>query len=175
MTDDNGLLQLIRDQRRRGTSYLDIERLFSIPAARAEQIMSDYFARQESARNQDEMRILQMERLEAILGPMMDRIEVGDVKAAEVLIKAVSSLNELLGLNLEQKKIEITLITEQQGDAVYRLVDAVIRSMLGLVQEVITDQAVLGEIEERWDQRALEAFSTAKKREDVVDAEVLAS
>ena len=173
MTDENGLLKLVRDQRRRGVGYLDIERLFGIPAAKAEQIMSDYYRQQANGGNLEEARFLQLERFEAMIGPMMDRVEMGDVKAADALIKLLGGINDTLGLVKDQKKIEITLITQQQGEAVFKMIDFVGRQLLSVIQDVVTDQTILGEIEERWDDKMVESLDQA--RSQVVDAEVLTS
>lgn len=170
-TDENGLRNLIRDLVRRGKSYLDIEQAFGIPAARSEQIMRDYYKERGNGANIEEMRFLQLERFEMMIGPMMDRVEMGDVKAAEALIKLLSGINETIGLVKEQKSIEITIINQQQGEAVFRMIDFVGRELLKVVQAVVTDQNQLGEIEERWD--LVQADSMGRAREQIVDAEVI--
>lgn len=175
MTADekNGMLRLVRDQRRRGTSYFDIERLFSIPAAQAEQMMSDYYREQAKGGNLEEQRYLQLERFEMMIGPLMDRVELGDVKASEALIKTLAAINETLGLVKEQKTLEITIINQQQGDAVFKMIDYVLRGQLALIQKLIPDQSILGEIEDAWDGNVPALM--AKAREEIVDAEVLTS
>jgi hypothetical protein len=171
--DENGLLKLVRDQRRRGVSYLDIERLFSIPAAQAEKLMSDYYGEQARGGNLEEARFLQLERFEAMIGPLMDRVEMGDVKASEALIKLLTGINDTLGLVKEQKSIEITVINQQQGEAVFKMITYVLAQQLALIQKVITDQGALGEIEDAWDDVAAQAMGNA--REQIVDAQVIES
>lgn len=173
MTDDNGLLKLVRDQRRRGVSYLDIERMFSIPAAQAEKLMSDYYSEQARGGNLEEARFLQLERFEAMIGPLMDRVEMGDVKASEALIKLLSGINDTLGLVKEQKSIEITVINQQQGEAVFKMIDFVLTEQLKIIQSLISDQEILAEIEDRWDENA--PLALGKARDQIVDAEVIRS
>lgn len=169
--DDNGIFRIVRDQRRRGVDYLEIERLFGIPAAQAEKMMSDYYSSKAKGGNLEEARYLQLERFEAMIGPMMDRVEMGDVKAAEALIKLLTGINDTLGLVKEQKSIEITIINQQQGDAVFRMIDHVVSGILNAVQQIVTDQTILGEIEEAFDERTPELMASA--REQIVDAQVV--
>lgn len=172
-SDENGILRAVRDQVRRGTSYFDIERLFGIPAARAEQMMSDYYKERAKGGNLEEARFLQLERFEMMIGPMMDRVEMGDVKAADALTKILGQINETLGLVKEQKSIEITIINQQQGEAVFKMIDYVLTEQLKIIQSLVTDQQVLGEIEDRWDENAPVVMGRA--REQIIDAEVISS
>lgn len=169
--DENGLRNLVRDLRRRGTPYMEIQEKFGISAERAEQMMTDYFRERGNGASLEEMRFLQLERFEMMIGPMMDRIEMGDVKAAEALIKALSGINETIGLVKEQQSIEITIINQQQGEAVFKMIDHVVSGLLAAVQGLITDQNVLAEVEDVWDEQVPALMASA--REQIVDAEVV--
>ena len=61
-------------------------------------------------------------------------------------------MNKLLGLNLEVERKEIRIVTEQQTEVVVQLMHKVIRALLQMIQEIVTDQAQLGQIEDRWDE-----------------------
>lgn len=175
MTDQekNGLLRIVRDARRNGKSYFDIEHVWGIPAAQAEAIMSEYLRGRAGSGNIEEMRYLQLERFEGMIQPMMERVELGDVKAAEALVKILGQINETIGVVKEQAKVEITIINQQQGEAVFKMMDHILGGMLALVQSVVKDPEVLGEIEDQWDDRVPALMRGA--REKIVDAEVLDS
>lgn len=171
--DDNALVGLIKGLQLKGKQYPEIERVTGIPAARAESIMRQYWASKTANMDPNENRMLQMERLEMLIEPLMDMALLGNVKSAEVLIKNLDSINTLLGLNLQQTKIEIKIITDEQSQVIFNAMRFVTQDLLRFVAEELgEDSASYAKLEDGWDERVANAFTGAS--EDIIDAEVIA-
>lgn len=171
--DKNGMLQLVRNAARNGKSAYDIGMMYGIPAAQVEAMLDDYFKTRAGGANPEVARYLQLERFEMMIEPLMDQVTVGNIKAAEALVKVLSQINETIGVVKEQAKVEITIINQQQGEAVFKMMDHILRGQLALIQRLVPDPEILGEIEDEWDQNVPVLMASA--REQIVDAEVLDS
>jgi len=170
--EENTLVGIIKGLQLRGKSYLDIERTTGIPAVRAQALMTQYWASKSANMDPNESRMLQMERLEVLIEPLMDMALLGNVKSAEVLIKSLDSINTLLGLNLQQTKIEIKVITDEQSEVIFRAIRAVGQALLGFVaSELGEDTKAYAKIEDGWDAAIASAFNDAS--ENIIDAEVV--
>ena len=162
MAEDNALLAIVKSARVLGKDYVEIERLYGISAPRAEALIKAHYANVRIDPN--EYRMLQMDRLEGLIDVLMSMAQMGNIKSAEVLLKALEQINVLLGLNLEQTKIEIRVVTEQQSNVVYEIVAEVTKNILGLVQRTVTDQKQLAAIEEVWDAEVDTSFGDSAER-----------
>lgn len=174
---DNGALQIVRDAYLRGKTFLDIERLTGIPAPRAEQMLNEYYSGKFKTQDQNLMRMVQMERLEMMISPLMDQALVGNVKASEVLVKHLQSLSELLGLNLQQEKIQVEIITDQQGQVIFEMMSYMQAKLLSWVQVNLSNmgtpesETTLALIEDNWDSMVAESFTEARQRKQVAVVE----
>lgn len=171
--DDNGLLQIVKAARIKGKSYMEIERLYGITAPRAEALMREHYRSRAASIDPAEERMLQMERMEMLIEPLMDMARLGNIKSAEVLIKNLEALNTLLGLNLEQTKVEVTVINQKQTLVIVDLVDGVAGGLLKYVQEKVTDQKLLAQIEDGWDETVSDSYGT--KSSELIDKELIVS
>jgi len=165
---ENGALQIVRDALLRGKSFLDVERLYKIPAGVAEELYRDYYEQKFKTQDQNLQRMVQMERLEMMIEPLMEQALVGNVKASEVLVKHLQSLSELLGLNLQQEKIQVEIISDQQGQVVFEMMDFMQAKLLGWVQANLAMPEMeqpLAMIEDRWDEQVAESISEARMRQ----------
>ena len=170
---EDGLLQIVKAARIKGKSYMDIERIYGISAPRAEALVKAYYRGRAAAIDPNEERMLMMERLEALIEPLMDMAQMGNVKSAEALTKTLESINTLLGLNLEQTKIEITVVTQRQTTVIYEIVDEVSRALLAHAQANVTDQKQLAIVEDTWDEVVADSYH--KKADALVDTELIVS
>lgn len=171
VSDDNALLAIIKEARRNGKDYLEIERLYGIPSSRAEAMLQSYYKDRASKIDPVEQRMLQLDRLEGLIDILYSMALMGNVKSAETLGKLLEQISSLLGLNLEQTKIEMKIVTEQQSRVVFEITEGTTDALLRLVQELVKDQKVLGAIEERWDATASDAYSG--KVEEIIVAELV--
>jgi len=169
MAEDNALLEIIKAARINGKNYTDIERMYGIAAPKAEAIMKAHYAALKIDPN--EYRMLQMERLESLIDVLMSMAQMGNIKSAEVLIKLMEQINVLLGLNLEQTKIEIKIVTEQQMSVIFSILSGVSRDLLTVVQETVTNQKQLGKIEDIWDARIDSSYTVHS--EEVIMGELV--
>lgn len=170
-TDENGLLQIVKRARIEGKSYMEIERAYGISAPRAEAMIKAYYRNMAVQIDPNEQRLLMLERFEALIGPLMDMAQLGNIKSAEVLIKNLEAINSLLGLNLEATKVEITVVTQKQTTVIVDMVGSVTKDLLALVQERVSDQKELALIEDEWDAKVANSFQ--RTAEEVIDAELI--
>lgn len=176
--DQNGLLQIVRTALLKGKSYLDIERLYNIPAVRAEQLINDYYANKAKSQDQSIQRMIAMERLEMTIEPLMDQALLGNVKASEALVKHLSTLNELLGLNLQEERVRVEIITDQQGQVIFEMMNAMSRTLLNWVTANLENvkepgvQNALAKIEDQWDTKFHESLQDARatQQQAVIEA-----
>lgn len=165
------MLQIVKAARVKGKSYMDIERLYGISAPRAEAIVKAYYRSRAAAIDPNEERMLMLERLEMLIEPLMDMAQLGNVKSAEALTKTLDSINTLLGLNLEQTKIEITVVTQRQTTVIYEIVDEVSKALLTHAQSTITNQKQLALVEDTWDEIVADAYQ--QKAAVLTDTELI--
>jgi hypothetical protein len=91
--------------RKSGASYRQIGEALSISMQRAHQLVMDELDHlaQLRLRNVDELRRLELERLEMASIPVVAKLKKGDLKAAMVWIKLSESRRKLLGLDAPLK------------------------------------------------------------------------
>lgn len=154
----DGLFQIVHQARAKGKSYLEIERLYKIPAPRAETMMRDYYKDRNASIDPNEQRLLALDRLEMLIEPLMDMAQLGNIKSAEVLIKNLEAINSLLGLNLEVTKQEITIINHQQTTVIVEVVGSVADTLLRHVQSQVKDDKVLALVEDTWDEVVADSY-----------------
>lgn len=167
--EQNGTLQIVRNALLKGKSYIDIERLYRIPAVRAEQLITEYYANKAKSQDQSIQRMIAMERLEMMIEPLMDQALLGNVKSAEVLVKQLSTLNELLGLNLQEERVRVEIITDQQGQVIFEMMNAMSTALLNWVTANLEKvkqpeaQTALAMIEDQWDTKFHESLQIARQ------------
>lgn len=136
MVDDNdaGLKELILDCRASGMNWYDIQRKHGIDPGQAQQIYRE--ALQETASdNPTEYRMLMQIRLEKVVNYLWEGLTAGNFKNGDTILKAIERISELMDLNQETIKHQITLITDEQalqvfevlrkyGDELYRKLQA---------------------------------------------------
>lgn len=128
--DDNVLLGIIKREREKGKSFVEIERMFKIPAAQAEAMYSTFMRNRQQSIDPDEYRLLQLDRLEGLIDVLQSQVALGNSKSAEILLKLLEQISELLGLNQQVQRSEIKIITEVQGTAVFDLAWAMAQAIL---------------------------------------------
>lgn len=175
MTDvaapENGTVQIVREAILRGKSFADVQRLYGIPAHVAEKLLNDYYSEKHKTQDQNVQRMVQMERLEMMIEPLMDQALLGNVKASEVMVKHLQSLSELLGLNLQQEKIQVEIITDQQGQVIFEMMSYMQAKLLTWVQVNLANsdmpqaETTLALIEDKWDDMVAEAITEARQRQ----------
>lgn len=160
----DGMLRIVHAARTKGKSYMEIERLYGISAARAEQIMRTYFQSRAAQMDPNEERLLQLDRLNMLIEPLMDMAALGNIKSAEVLIKNLEAISELLGLRMEQQRQEITIINQFQTNVIVDVVGNVGKQLLSLVQTHVKDEREFAEIEDKWDEAISGAYEIETTR-----------
>lgn len=113
MTESLNLAQKIIDDRVKGYNYLDIANKHGVEPIEALAIVREALE-STSMRDPIEMRGILMLRLEALIQNMWDQIEKGSFKHVEAAVKAMDRLSELLDLNQQTIKHEISVMSDEE-------------------------------------------------------------
>lgn len=134
MTVNDGLTQLILDDRIRGRSYAEIELKHGIPSLEAMAMVREALE-STTMRDPIEMRGIVMLRTEKIIEHLWDGLEKGSFKHGEAIIKALERLSELLDLNQETIRHEFSVISDAET---LQLFEVMKRAYQLLYQKVAT-------------------------------------
>jgi hypothetical protein len=159
MTVNDGLTQLILDDRIRGRSYAEIELKHGIPAIEAMAMVREALE-STTMRDPIEMRGIVMLRTEKIIEHLWAGLEAGSFKHGEAIIKALERLSELLDLNQETIRHEFTVISDEetlQLFAVMKLAFAQLQQKVNALP--LTDAAV--QALEAWPEWVAESSTAA--------------
>ena len=154
--EDDTLRSFILDDRIKGLSYSQIEAKHGIPALEAMAIVREAI---ESTTVDDvwEQRGIQMLRIEKTIEYLWKGVEEGSFKHAEALIKAIERLSEMLDLNKETIKHEITIISDEETLQML----AVLKQNNVLLKQKIIESGVDPQSLEEWPEWASHAATTA--------------
>jgi hypothetical protein len=138
-------VEMLVSMRARGYTYAQIEAETSIDAAWAATQINAYLFENYGATSVAEQRMLQMRRLETIIGALWEQvIEQGDFltegKQTKNLLDTLNMITELLDLKKDRVKDELVQLTRAQTDLVRAvLVEArlhILAELLELVQSL---------------------------------------
>jgi len=132
MTANDGLTQLILDDRIRGRSYAEIELKHGIKAIEAMAMVREALE-STTMRDPIEMRGIVMLRTEKIIEHLWAGLEAGSFKHGEAIIKALERLSELLDLNQETIRHEFTVISDEETLQLF----AVMKQAYGLLHQKV--------------------------------------
>lgn len=142
MPVNDGLTQLILDDRIRGRSYAEIELKHGIPALEAMAMVREALE-STTMRDPIEMRGIVMLRTEKIIEHLWDGLEQGSFKHGEAIIKALERLSELLDLNQETLRIEQTIVSDEQTLQLFQVMkEAYALLYLKVKALAVTDTAI---------------------------------
>jgi hypothetical protein len=171
MGEDNALAQKLLDERVRGRNWLEIEQKHGIPAAEARQIVNEVL-QEVATKDPIEMRYLIQLRLEKITDHLWDGLERGEFKSGEAIVKVVERLAELMDLNQDTIKHQITIISDEETLKLFN----VLKEYGNRIYDRISHLPTLGEqtraaLEESWHELTAEAATESV--EHVIYAEVV--
>ena len=160
MTRESNLTDLILEERVRGKSYNDIEKKHGIPAIQARELVREVLA-QEAMDDEWEKRGVALLRLERVIDHLWDGVETGSFKHAEVLIKSIQTVSELLALNKQVVAENRAALTDEQASLIFMVMQENNRQMLEYINKNLkpnkTQQAKL----EEWPQISADAATQA--------------
>jgi hypothetical protein len=133
--NDDGLLQLILDERLAAKSWFDIEKKHGIPMEEAKRIYNE--ARMSTASSDPiEMRHLQQMRIEKLIEYLWKGLEQGSFKHGEVILKAMERLSNLLDLDQTTLKRQLTIISDEETLQIFEVLKRFANSLEGRVREL---------------------------------------
>lgn len=168
MNTDSALTELIINERVRGKSYFDIGIKHNIDPLEARQLVKEAL---ESTSMDDEweQRGILMLRLEKVIDNMWDQVERGEWKHAEVLIKSIDQLSNLLATNKQIMQETKTMITDEQAQLIYMVISENNRQMLQYIKDVLKPNKTQQKQLEHW--HAVTAETATNAVEAVIYAE----
>jgi hypothetical protein len=113
MGEDNALAEKLLSDRVRGRNWFEIEQKHGIPAAEARNIVNELLS-EVATKDPIEMRYLMQLRLEKIVDHLWDGLERGEFKSGEAILKAAERMAELMDLNQDTIKHQITIISDEE-------------------------------------------------------------
>lgn len=111
--EDNGLVDLLLQDRIEGKNYFDIEKKHGIPAAEARALVMEALAQVATKDPVEQRGILQL-RLEKVVEHLWKGLETGSFKHGEAILRAAERIAELMDLNQATIKHEIAIISDQE-------------------------------------------------------------
>lgn len=114
MSDNNeGLVELLLDDRIKGRNWLEIQTKHGIPAEEARQLVNETL-NSIATKDPVEMRYLMQLRLEKIVDHLWTGLEAGSFKHGEAILKAIERMAELMDLNQDTIKHQLTIISDEE-------------------------------------------------------------
>lgn len=159
MTENDGLTQLILDDRIRGKSYMDIERKHGVPAIEAAAMVREALE-STTMRDPIEMRGIVMLRTEKIIENLWAGLEAGSFKHGEAIIKALERLSELLDLNQETIRTEVTLISDAETMQLFEVMKLANSALYAKVKTLELTEAASVQLQ-AWPEWTAEATTNA--------------
>lgn len=165
---NNDLLQLLLDDRIRGKNYLEIEQKHGIPAAEAKSMVMQALTEIAGKDPIEQRGILQL-RLERIVDKLWEGLEMGSFKHGEAILKSAEKIAELMDLNQQTIKHEISIISDQETQ---KLTEVLKKNNQALYQRVLALELAADSqetVQQEWPQWAATASTDAI--EEVIYAE----
>ena len=159
MPVNDGLTQLILDDRIRGRSYAEIELKHGIPAIEAMAMVREALE-STTMRDPIEMRGIVMLRTEKIIEHLWEGLEGGSFKHGEAIIKALERLSELLDLNQETIRIEQTIVSDEETLQLFQVMKQAYALMYNKVKPLAVTDAAIKELE-AWPEWVAETTTAA--------------
>lgn len=146
-------VEMLVSMRARGYTYAQIEAETSIDAAWAATQINAYLFENYGATSVAEQRMLQMRRLETIIGALWEQvIEQGDFltegKQTKNLLDTLNMITELLDLKKDRVKDEVVQLTRAQTELVHLVMSEVRVRMLESLMAVVAGIEPKGSAEE---------------------------
>lgn len=160
MTDNSALTQLILDDRIRGRSYAQIEQKRSIPAIEAMALVREALETT-TMRDPIEMRGIVMLRTEKVIEHLWEGLEQGSFKHGEAIIKAVERLSELLDLNQETIRHEVSLVSDEQTMKIFEVLKRAQDLLHAKINALELTDGARQELIEGWPEWAASSTTTA--------------
>jgi len=150
-----------------GRVFTEIEAETGVDADTASQVVSAYLLDNYSVESVAEQRLLQLRRLEQIVGALWKQVMEGDFategKQTTNLINTLNSISDLLDLKKDRVRDEIVQLTRAQTEMVQACLDAarvhLLDSLLSMVASLPEDTDAAG-IKDAMRTRLESAFST---------------
>lgn len=158
-TNDDGLRELILNDRASGLNWYDIQRKHGIEPVQAKQIYNEALSAVASD-NPTEYRMLMQVRLEKVVNLLWEGLEQGSFKNGDTILKAIERISELMDLNQETIKHQITLITDEQALQVFEVLNKFAQNLRGRVQRLDLPERALLELD-AWPEWSAEAATEA--------------
>jgi hypothetical protein len=170
MGEDNAMAEKLLSDRVRGRNWLEIELKHGIPAAEARQIVNELLS-EVATKDPIEMRYLMQLRLEKIVDHLWDGLERGEFKSGEAILKAAERMAELMDLNQDTIKHQITIISDEETLKLFNVLKEYGNRIFERVSALPLNSKARAELESTWHEVTAEAATESV--EHIIYAEVV--
>lgn len=167
--NDDGLLQIILDDRLAGKSWFDITQRHGIQMEEAKRIYNEA-ALQTASKDPIEMRYLQQLRIEKLIEYLWSGLAAGSFKHGEVILKALERMSNLLDLDQSTLKRQLTIISDEETLQIFEVLKRFSNQLEARVRALPISDEVQAAITSSWPEWVAE--SATNSVEEVVYAEV---
>lgn len=161
---------MLLDDRISGLNYYEIAEKHKIKPEEARAIVNEALSTV-TTRDPVEMRGIIQLRLERMTSFLWSKIEDGSFKHIEVAVKIVERIAELMDLNEQTIKHQVTIISDEETLQLFHVLRENNRFIYDRVRALPLDAVALGELES-WPEWAADAATHAVE-EVIVEAEVI--
>lgn len=160
MSTESNLTDLIVAERVKGLSYAKIQQKHGIDALEARELVREAI-NTEAMDDEWEKRGIMMLRLEKVIEHLWEGVENGSFKHAEVLIKSIEQLSNMLALNKQVIQEQQATITDEQAALIYLVITENNRQLLTYINAQLKPNKRQQEKLEAWPQISAESATSA--------------
>lgn len=160
MSNESNLTELIIEERVKGLSYFKIEQKHGIDALSARELVREALS-SEAMDDEWEKRGVMMLRIEKVIEHLWEGVTNGSFKHAEVLLKGIERLSELLALNKQVIEQQQAAITDEQAAVIYAVLTENNRQMLEYINSTLKPNKTQQKKLVEWPQISAEAATQA--------------
>ena len=160
MSNTSNLTDMIMTDRVKGLSYYEIEKKHGLPAVEAREMVREALS-STSIEDEWEMRGIAMLRIEKVIENLWTGLENGNSKHAEVIIKGVEQLSQLLALNKQVMEEQKSAITDEQAAVIHLLLTENNKQIFNFIIHELKPNKKQQAILEEWPAVAAEASTNA--------------
>jgi len=153
MAELDSLAQAMVDLSAQGMTLAQIAKRIGMPEEVCHERMTSYLEQQATSMSVVQMRMLQLRRLEHIIGALWEQVMAGDLltqgRNVKNLIDVITQITELMDLKKDRLRDEQVRLTQAQTQLVLAAVDKVRLDMLDKVIAVVGEEH-RDRVEEMW-------------------------
>lgn len=167
----SAVMQMVLDMRKQGKSWSAIAGTFGKDA---DEIYAEYqeFMSQRNVYSESEYRMVQLERLEAMVDALWDGMQGGSPEHVQRMLPVIQEISKLLDMNKAKTKIEVSVVESKQVELIVNYVDAVTETIYNEVLSTVTAKRQRELIQDNWQDWVAQASAQPLRQLETASVEV---